>query len=233
MHLPNLHLDEVWKAILKVGSLSGLVSLVFTISNHVRKRRRFSFEFRSSSTSRVPKSGMDFYELKFNGAVKNESTEPNSIVKIGYVVWGNKSRTRSLTYGGNAVITDPAGSALHTPILFSPLEGKSLHIEFSIVLTGSHDWEIVKARRPVPGNTTGMTLPKYQYQLVFTDINGRLFDQTGQLRSQRLVDLWWTLPNSFNVLKQGNPLPYLWRVIKIGLLSAWIRIRRSFWRLGL
>jgi hypothetical protein len=179
---------------------------------------------------------MEFYDLKYVGQVKNESSEPNSIVQIGYVVWANKARTRSLSNGINSVIKDHSGVELHAPILFSPFEGKSLQIDFAVCLTGTHNREIVPARKDIsqiPGATPGLSMPKHKYELVFTDINGRLFDHTGQLRSQKLMDLWWTLENTFRALKRGSPLPYLWHMIEIFVTSLLFRIRRFFWRLGL
>jgi hypothetical protein len=227
---------QLGKFILQLGSISGLLSLAFTIGAHIRKRRRFSFGFQSSSGAVATRDNIEFYDLKYSGHVKNESGEPNSIVQIGYVVWANKARTRSLSSGTNSVIRDHAGVELHTPILFSPFEGKALKIDFAVCLTGTHNREIVLARKDIsklPGATPGMSVPKYEYQLVFTDINGRLFDHSGRLRSQKLINLWWTLENTFRSLKRGNPLPYVWHMIKICVTSVLFRIRRFFWRLGL
>jgi hypothetical protein len=236
MSFPTFNPDQAWTRILQIGSISGLLSLVFTISSHIRTRRRFSFGFRGSSGTAAIRDNIEFYDLKYLGQVKNESSEPNSIVQIGYVVWANKARTRCLSNGINSVIKDHASVELHTPILFSPFEGKSLQIDFAVCLTGTHNREIVLARKDIskiPGATPGLSLPKHEYELVFTDINGRLFDHTGQLRSQKLIDLWWTLENTFRSLKRGNPLPYLWHMKKIFFTSLLFRIRRFFWRLGL
>jgi hypothetical protein len=236
MHFPAFNADQVLSRVLQMGSISGLVSLVLTISSHIRKRRRFSFGFQGSSGTAATRGNLEFYDWKYLGQVKNESSEPNSIVQIGYVVWANKARTRSLSNGFNSVIKDHSGVELHTPILFSPFEGKALQIDFAVCLTGTHDREIILARKDIsniPGAMQGLSIPKHEYQLVFTDINGRLFDDTGKLRSQKLMDLWWTLPNSFRSLQRGNPFPYLRHMIKIFFTSLFFRIRRFFWRLGL
>jgi len=233
MAFPTFNPDQIWTRILQIGSISGLLSLVFTISSHVRTRRRFSFGFQSSSGKVATRDNLEFFDLKYLGQVKNESSEPNSIVQIGYVVWANKARTRSLTNGINSVIKDHGGVVLHTPILFSPFEGKSLQIDFAVCLTGTHNRGLILARTQIPGATPGMSIPKHEYELVFTDINGRLFDHTGQLRSQRLMNLWWTLENTFRSLKGGNPLPYFWHLIKIFVTGFLFRTRRFFWRLGL
>lgn len=236
MSVPTFNAHQVWKFILQLGSISGLLSLAFTISAHIRKRRRFSFGFQGSSGTAATRDNLEFYDLKYSGHVKNESGEPNSIVQIGYVVWANKARTRSLSSGTNSVIRDHAGVELHTPILFSPFEGKALKIDFAVCLTGTHNRELVLARKVVskiPGATSGLSVPKYEYELVFTDINGRLFDHTGQLRSQKLINLWWTLENTFRSLKRGNPLPYVWHMMKICVTSMLFRMRRFFWHLGL
>ncbi|MDP2364752.1 MAG: hypothetical protein Q8M94_13420, partial [Ignavibacteria bacterium] len=48
------------------------------------------------------------------------------------------------------------------------------------------------ARKPVASGSP-LTLPKYDYQLTFTDINDNEFDERGKLINRDVVNMNWTL----------------------------------------
>lgn len=227
MNQQNLTL---WQVILQFGSISGLLTLFYTISQNLKKKPRFKFDFRSSSGTPHVKDNLEYYRLVFDGYIKNQSIEPNSITNICYAVWGNKARTKTLSYGGQpcSIVQNPNSEkvSLDLPISFKPREGKHFQIEFDVVLTGTHDKALVSATKPVfPGSN--VHLPEYDYQLTFRDVNENLFDDSGTVRSEKLRDLWWLLPNTFNKLKEGNPLPYARHMLKIFWYYILFRIRRG------
>ena len=201
-----------WNVILQIGSISGLFTLFYTISQNLKKKPKFKFDFRASSGSFHAQDNLEYYRLTYDGYIKNQSIEPNSITNICYAVWGNKAKTKTLSYSGQPCsITDSPNSKktpLDLPLSFKPRESKHLKIEFDIVLTGTHDKGLVEAVEEV-GQNPKLYLPKYQYRLTFKDVNENLFDDQGIIRSQKLIDFWWTLPNTFNKLKEGNPVPYI------------------------
>ncbi|MDR3643251.1 MAG: hypothetical protein P4L74_06535 [Candidatus Doudnabacteria bacterium] len=220
-------IKEIWPIILQIGSVSGLISLIYVIGQNVKKKKRFSFVFRGSAGGVTEKDNLEFYNLSFDGHIKNQSLEPNSIIEISYVIWDNGSRTRSLTNGIGAEVHDGNQNKISLPILFSPYEGKHLKINFQICLTGTHVKALVYSKKPVqPG--AAFYIPKHEFHLLFTDINGNLFDEKGALRSQKLIDLWWTLPNTFERLKSGNPFPYLWHMVKIINYYLILQLRKFF-----
>lgn len=222
----NFDIQKIIDVILKVGSVSGLVSLVFTFRDQIKKRSKFKFDFRGSTGRAIMRDSLEFYDITFDGYVKNQSNEQNSITEIHYLIWGNKQRTRSLAHGTGAEIfdgTDPE-KKISVPILFEPKEGKHLVIKFSVCLTGTHVSELVRAQKPVKEGSMFM-LPKHEFVLAFEDVNEILFDDKGQIRSVKLMDLWWTLPNTFIYLKSGNPFPYIWHMFKI--LAAYISFKVS------
>lgn len=121
---------------------------------------------------------------------------------------------------------------VYLPLRFEAKEGRHLVIKFDIVLTGSHHAELLKASMPsTPGSP--ISWPKHEVMLVFKDTDEALFDDRGELRSQKLIDLWWTLPNTFHKLKEGNPLPYLNHMLKIGVEYVMYIIRKFTRKIGL
>ena len=226
-------IHKTFDVILKVGSVSGLVSLVFAFREQLEKRSKFKFDFRGSSGKVNTKDNLDFYDIVFDGYVKNQSNEQNSITEIFYLIWGNKGRTRTLANGMGAEIFDATDKSkkVFLPILFEAKEGKHLIIKFSICLTGTHVNELVRAYKPIQVGSAFM-LPKYEFSLAFKDVNEILFDDKGKIRSQKLIDLWWILPNTFNSLKTGNPFPYLWRMFRIFFTFLFYKVSSVVQRIG-
>lgn len=225
-------MSKIIDLVLKVGSISGLVSLPFTLKEHLNKRSKFKFDFRSSSAEIETRDNLEFYNAVFTGYVKNQSNEQNSITDIHYFVWGNRGRTKTLMHGTGVTVFDAADRSkkLPLPILFEAKEGKHLVVKFSVCLTGTDLKELVLARKEIkPGSF--FTLPKYDFSLGFEDVNEVLFDDRGIVRSEQLIGLWWTLPNTFNKLKVGNPLPYLWHMLRI--LFTFVTYKVASWLRGI
>jgi len=219
----------IWQFILQAGSVAGLISLPYTILQFRKRRPQFKFDFRASSGTFIMKDNLEQYHLLFDGYVKNQSLEPNSITNICYAVWGNKSRTKTLSYGGQpvSITMNPNSSKtkLDLPISFKSKESKHFQVEFDLVLQGSHDKALVEALEKISPESE-MYAPKYQYRLTFKDVNENLFDDQGRIKSQKLIDLWWLLPNTFNKLKEGNPLPYIFHMLKILYFYVLFKLRR-------
>ncbi len=231
----DVHFDihKIFDVILKIGSVAGLLSLVFSLRDQIKKRSKFKFDFRGSSGKIDTRDNLDFYDIAFDGYVKNQSNEQNSITEIYYQIWGNKGRTKTLASGMGAEIFDASDKSkkISLPILFEAKEGKHLIIRFSVCLTGTHVNELVRALKPVQTGSPFM-LPKHEFSLSFKDVDEVLFDDKGKIRSQRLIDLWWTLPNTFSALKVGNPLPYLWHMFKIFFVYFFYKIFSVIQRIG-
>lgn len=217
-------IKEVVHVLLKLGSLAGLVSLIFIIKKQVEKRPKFKFDFHGSRGTVTARDGMHFYDVEFIGHVKNQSTEQNSITTVFYVMWKNNSRTMTLTNGMNAQVFDPDDNDknIPLPILFKAKQGKHLRIKFSICVTGTGVGPLIAELEPVlPGSN--VMVQKNKITLAFVDTNEIMFDERGHIRSKKLFDLWWTLPNTFSPLGSGNPIPYAKHMLRI--LVAYIHFK--------
>lgn len=225
--------DKLIKLTLDAGSVAGLFSFLYTISEHRKKMAKFSFDFHGSASGNYEKDNLEFAKFRWEGTIKNESSAENSIVEIDFVVWANKSRTRSKANGMIFSVEDAnSKEKLSVPLNFKPKESRKITLIADIVLTGSHHNELYKARKPVqPGSP--FVLPEHNWDLLFTDVNHYMFDEKGILRSKKLMDLWWTLPNTTRDLNNSNIFPTLREYIKIffTLIGYWTK--RFFRFLGL
>lgn len=221
------------KLILNIGSVAGLLSFFYTISDHRKKRTKFSFDFHGSSSGNYEKDGLEFAKFRWEGTTKNESLTENSIVEVDFIIWANKARTRSKTNGMIFTIEDSnSKEKVSLPINFKPRESKKITLIADVVLTGSHNDELFKARKSVQPESP-FVLPEHEWNLTFKDVSHNLFDERGVLRSQKLIDLWWTLPNATKDLNNGNIFPTLREYLKIFI--AWIGywVKRLFRFLGM
>lgn len=226
-------INNIIKLILDIGSIAGLFSLFYTISEHRKKIAKFSFDFQGSSNGTYEKDNLEFAKFRWEGTIKNEALTENSIVEIDFVVWGNKSRTRSKANGMIFSIEDSnTNEKLSIPLNFKSKESRKINLTADIVLTGSYHNELFKAIKPIqPGSQ--FYLPEYEWDLLFIDINHNMFDEKGVLRSKKLMNLWWTLPNATRKLNEGKLLPVMKEYIKIFFTWVGYWIKRFFRFLGL
>lgn len=225
--------DKIYKIILEIGSFSGLFSVLFTLREKSRKKPRFKYTFRGLNwKDYVKENGHTFRKLHFDGDIKNQSSEPNSITNIYYVIWDGKSRSRTLTFGGEPVIELlPTKQVEHLPLSFNPKESKRLSLEYEVIITGTHLEKIFSEVIRV-SDESHVYLPKYEPKLIFQDTNENLFAENGELLNRKLIDLWWTLPNSFESLKKGNPLPWIKHMLKIVFNSISHKITKVIYSIG-
>lgn len=225
--------NNIIKLILDVGSVAGLLSFFYTISEHRKKRAKFSFDFHGSASGNYEKDNLEFAKFRWEGTIKNESLTENSIVEVDFIVWANKSRTRCKTNGMVFTIEDSnSKEKVSLPINFKPRESKKITLIGDVVLTGSHNNELFKARKSIqPGSP--FVIPENEWNLTFKDVSHNLFDEKGVLRSQKLIDLWWTLPNATKDLNNGNIFPTFREYLKIFIVWSGYWIKRFFRFLGL
>lgn len=223
--------SKVWDVIVGVGSVSVIFSIIYSARHHSRTRAKFSFDFRSSGVRSIEKEGKKYAQLFWNGIVKNESLSENSITEFNYAVWASKNKFRTKANGmiitGMEVEGEDGGES---PVTFGPNEAKKIQINHEVSLEGSPSkQEAFSGERVHPG----LRLPKYETELLFKDVRGNLFDENGILRSQRLIDLWWTLPDSTRKLNSGNPFPALMHFSKIAFFTLLYFMKRFFRFIGL
>lgn len=229
----------VWSVITDIAAVITLLGLPYLVVNYRRRAPRFSFAFKGSSRQEFDRDGLRFCRFQFQGSIRNESLDPNSIEQINLVVWETKRKRGTRTFGYIPTqITE--GDERHTlPLRFDARHGRDLTVTFEVPLTGTHEVELVRAVEPVPAGTPGVRpgqtfyMPKYIYELAFEDITGNLFDQGGLLRNKKGIQLRWTLENTFKQLKDGNPLPFIKHLLSIVVTDAVFSVRRNLRRLGI
>jgi hypothetical protein len=228
-----------WQIITGAASVVTIVGLPYLVVSYRKRVPRFSFGFSGSAKSELKRDGLDMGRLQFQGSVRNQSLDPNSIEQIRLVIWKTKCRRGTHTFGYVPLEITENGIAQHLPLSFSARESKTLTLVYEIPLTGTHEAELFRALQPVapdiPGAPLGATLylPKYQYELAFKDVLGNLFDQDGLLRNEKGIGLRWTLENTFRQLKDGHPLPYARHLVSIFATDVVFFVRRNLRRMGL
>jgi len=141
--------SNITRWILDAGSVSGLVALIYTVTQSLRRRPRFKFDFRGSNRQLFNKDNLEYCRFMFDGYVKNQSLDPNSLTAIHLVLWENKKRNRYLSFGHTPIeiVNKGSDAKVRLPISFQPREGKHLTLTYEIPLTGTHDISLVHASR--------------------------------------------------------------------------------------
>lgn len=208
-------MTEFWEWTQRISAVVALFSLPYLVGKQRRALARFSYDFSGSSGKAYAKDGKQHYIFTFNGDIKNHSLNPNTITKIYLVVWKDSRRESTLRFGyGHYAITDAQGNKLSEPLVFAPRESKKLEIVNDSIVEGTADEKILTEVYKVYPDSN-VYLPKHQYQLAFEDQDGNMFDHNGRLISRELIDLNWTLENTFSKLKEGKYSPFIHHKIKI------------------
>jgi len=217
-----LNTNNAWQVILNIGSISGLIALIYTIFQSLRKRPKFKFDFSGRHGKSSHEENLDYYTFTFSGTLKNQSLDPNSINKIFLVVWENRKKNETLRFGhgGITIKNKTNNEEIHLPIIFTPREAMALEIKCKFPVTGTSDDKLLREFVPIqPGSQ--FLLPKHEYELAFEDVNENLYDHKGKLCNREEIDLRWTLPNSIRDIQNGIYWPFIRHKFKI----TWSRIR--------
>lgn len=197
---------SIGKIILDIGSISGLIVLPYTVAQARKRKPKLKYEFAGTSG----RSTGDIYTYEFNGTIKNQSIESNSIIKIYLVVWANKQKTSTLRYGwaGATIFEESTGKEIKLPMIIGPKEALKIKVKFILSPKGTTDERLLSEMEPLfPGSN--MHLPKHNYVLCFEDVEENMFDQTGNMINIEEINLNWTLPNTMTELQKGNILPFI------------------------
>lgn len=224
-----INIDFV-KALLDIGSIAGLFSFVYTVSEHKKKAPKFSFDFRSSSRRTYEKDTRRFAKLTWEGTIKNESLTENSIVGFYYIIWANKSRTRYKTMGMIDSIQDlNTKEVCSLPINFKPRESKNIILSAD---TTTIHISFFKPRKPVPPGSIA-TRPEPVWNLAFKDVGHNFFDEKGVLRSEKLIELWSYLPSTARTSKNRKVFSVLRAYSNIFITWTEYQVKSFFRALGL
>ena len=226
-HLVANHGETISRWLTVLILLVGLIS----ISQSFSARSKLRFVFTGSSGEPIQKEAMLFYRYRFTGVIKNQSTIKNSIIRIHLVVWKDQDMDSTLRFGNVPIsITDLADKKeFKLPIVIEGREARDLEIVYEIPVPGTGDEQLLREIREV---VPGFYLPKHKYELAFEDINDNLFSQDGKFLNREVIDLNWTLPNTYGDLKHWNPIPFLVHKARIYYSQLRFFARKLFYHFG-
>jgi len=223
---------KILEIIFNIGSIAGLISLFIMIFASLRKKPKFSFDslhFIGQVNSNEEKK----YRFEFTGIIKNQSIEQNTIIRIYLVVWSNKKNYSTLRFGYHDLKIEnlQTNQEIELPLSFLPREAKKLKIIYDIDYIGK-DKELIEAIEPFKPSFSTFVY-KYQYELVFEDINENYFDQFGKIINIDEKNLRWVIPNFLNGLQKGNSKPLSLHRRKIFKSRIKFRIKNFFQNIGI
>jgi len=223
-----MNFSDLIKLILNVGSLAGLVAIIYQIHNNRVKRPLFQYTFESSHTETYHKDSLEFCDYHFSGLLRNKSLEPNSIVRFYLTVWNNKKRglTRRFGFGIKEITDIDTKKKLFLPLYFQARQAYRVNIIFNFPLTGTQDDKLLKELMPV-GTSGRFFLPKNHYEFLMEDTAGNLFDASNNIFNIRVINALWTLPNF-----SKKPFRYAVEIIRISRLVVSWRIEKFLNTIG-
>jgi hypothetical protein len=222
---------RIIEVLLNIGSIAGLISIFYQVHSNRKNRPRIAFTFEASWVT--PDDENDSQAIyHFQGILKNQSLQPNSIVRLWLTVWDNKKRGSTLRSGHSIHKIEDVSNAkkrklLGLPLYFSVKEAKKVEIQFPITLYGNQDGDLLRATEKVYPESP-IAMPKYNWEFMIEDTSENLFDYyRPQTMSKELQDLWWTLPNYTK-----KPTKYILHLLKIFKAGIRHRINRLLEAVG-
>lgn len=182
---------QLFEVVLKIGSLSGLTSLVYLIVQNSRQSPCLQLERHSTSGNHYEKDGMHFYRFSWTGYVKNQSLSGNTVTKFWLVVWRDSKMRGALRYGwGGLQISTCSPNALpaELPIPLEPRAAKRLNIIFEIPVRGTSDERLLKEHVEI---RPGLYQAVHEYEVCVEDVSGNLFNATGRYLNMSGINLRW------------------------------------------
>lgn len=168
-------------------------TLLVSISQNISSRSQLEFSFSGTAGGQVDEQ---YYQYRHGGLIKNKSKEKNTITNIRLVVWEDDNKTKALrdSFGPSWMIDNRTGEEIKLPLVIEGREAVDVGIFNKFYIKGTSDEKLLTARNPIiPGSP--YTLPKYDYQLTFTDINDNEFNEDGKLINRDVIDMNWMLEN--------------------------------------
>jgi hypothetical protein len=222
--------DDIWKWVERASAVIALVGVPYLVNANRQRVPRFSFKFTASRGELFERDGLEWCRFAFSGTVRNQSLDHNSVQNVRLVVWRKRGKAYR-TFGYTPTKITEHGEVIQEPLSFGPREARKLDIEFEVALTGTHERQLVYARKKI-SDEPEIYKPVHEYELCFEDINGNLFDKDGLPCNRKGADLRWTLENTFIKLKEGNPVPLIRHAIKILVSDGQFAIKRAIRWLG-
>jgi hypothetical protein len=172
------------------------IALLISVSQNLSSRSQLEFSFSGKAGGPITENGKLYYLFRHGGLIKNKSKEKNTITSINLVVWENEKEESALRdgLGPSWIINNRTEQKIKLPLIIEGREAMDVDVFNKLFVEGSEDEKLLPEQRPVsPGSP--FLVPKYDYQLTFTDINDNEFDEYGKLVNRDLVNMNWTISN--------------------------------------
>ncbi len=221
--------------IVKVGSVAGLLSLLYLVADNRRRRPKLTFQLESQRAEQCVRNGLNYFEWTFEGLLKNVSPDPNTLARIHLVVWQDRRRNSVLRHGwGGVTVFDRAvNRELPLPMSLGPRDAKSVCVRCEAEMIGTRDLELLNTKVVLPGTDPAVYLPKYVFELCLEDVLENVFDMQGELCDPRERDLRWLRPNAVQARDDGERFAVLQHDVKIAGARIEFLVRRCARTLGL
>ena len=202
------------KLILDIWSISWLLAFFYSLSQILRKRPRLKFKSSWSAWSAFEKDWMDFYRLSISWTLKNQSLEPTSINVIHTVVRSNRKKHSTLRHSiwVDKIMSNTDAHELRLPIMLEGHEAKSIVITSEFPIKWTCDENLLTQYKDI---WWWFKIPKYEYKLLFEDVNENVFDDNWVLCNMEESDLRWTICNTTHELKDGKIREFIKHYLKI------------------
>ncbi|MBM2817954.1 MAG: hypothetical protein HW401_544 [Parcubacteria group bacterium] len=209
------------------------IALLISISQNISSRSQLEFSFSGKSGGQVMENGKLYYQFRHGGLIKNKSKEKNTITSINLVVWADDKEESTLRdgYGPSWMIDNRTGEKIKLPLIVEGREAIDVDIFNQLFVQGTEDEKLLPARQPTVQGSP-FTIPKYDFQLTFTDINSNEFDERGKLINRDVVDMNWTISNYCGDVHY-KILPCLIQKAKIVDSKIMFRIKNIFHWFGM
>jgi len=220
---------DLFDVVLKIGSLSGLTSLVYLVVQNSRQSPCLQLESHSTAGQHYEAKGAHFYRFSWTGYVKNQSLSGNTVTKFLLIVWRDSKKRAALRYGwGGLRISMGSADAVPTelPIPFEPRSAKLLNITFEIPVIGTADERLLKEHIEV---RPGLYRAAHEYEVCAEDVSGNLFDASGRYLNRNGIDIRWQLEGCDSSPRSLS----LSQKLQVGRSGAVFRARLLVKRLGL
>jgi hypothetical protein len=220
---------DLFDIVLKIGSLSGLTSLVYLVVQNSRQSPCLQLERHSTTGQHYEANGAHFYRFSWGGYVKNQSLSGNTVTKFMLIVWRDSKKRAALRYGWGGLRMS-VGSAdavpIELPIPFEARSAKLLNIVFEIPVIGTSDERLLKEHIEV---CPGLYQAVHEYEVCVEDVSGNLFDPSGRYLNRNGIDIRWRLEGCDS---SARPLSLLQK-LQIARGGVVFRARLLAKRLGL
>lgn len=228
-------LANIFKKIWKIRKIIYVIpfGLLISISQNISSRSQLEFYFSGTAGGVVMENETPYYQFRHGGIIKNKSKEKNTITSINLLVWEDENQDKTLRdgFGPDWMIDNRTGEKIKLPLIIEGREAIDVDIYNKLYLEGTEDYKLLMARKPIaPGSL--FTLPKYDYQLTFTDINDNEFDEQGKLINRDIVNMNRTLGHYCDDIHYEF-WPCLREKIKIADCKFMFKIKTIFHWLGM